>query len=72
MVAQRHEAGGHTGEIASMVLVPEVCDALGGRVPVLAAGGIGTGRHLAAALALGASGLAVTHVLPVIGPAAVN
>jgi NAD(P)H-dependent flavin oxidoreductase YrpB (nitropropane dioxygenase family) len=57
VVAQGYEAGGHTGEIASMVLVPEVCDALGGRAPVLAAGGIGTGRQIAAALALGASGV---------------
>jgi NAD(P)H-dependent flavin oxidoreductase YrpB (nitropropane dioxygenase family) len=57
VVAQGYEAGGHTGEIASMVLVPEVCDALGGRAPVLAAGGIGTGRQVAAALALGASGV---------------
>ncbi|HZA12337.1 nitronate monooxygenase family protein [Mycobacterium sp.] len=57
VVAQGNEAGGHTGEIASMVLVPEVVDALGGRAPVLAAGGIGTGRQVAAALALGASGV---------------
>jgi NAD(P)H-dependent flavin oxidoreductase YrpB (nitropropane dioxygenase family) len=57
VVAQGHEAGGHTGEIASMVLVPEVVDALNGEVPVLAAGGIGTGRQIAAALALGASGV---------------
>jgi NAD(P)H-dependent flavin oxidoreductase YrpB (nitropropane dioxygenase family) len=60
VVAQGHEAGGHTGEIASMVLVPEVCDglaALGHKTPVLAAGGIGTGRQVAAALALGASGV---------------
>lgn len=56
VVAQGHEAGGHTGEIASMVLVPEVVDAVGDRVPVLAAGGIGSGRQVAAALALGASG----------------
>jgi NAD(P)H-dependent flavin oxidoreductase YrpB (nitropropane dioxygenase family) len=55
VVAQGYEAGGHTGEIASMVLVPEVCDAVD--VPVLAAGGIGTGRQVAAALALGASGV---------------
>ncbi len=57
VVAQGHEAGGHTGEIASMVLVPEVVDAVGDRAPVLAAGGIGTGRQVAAALALGASGV---------------
>jgi NAD(P)H-dependent flavin oxidoreductase YrpB (nitropropane dioxygenase family) len=57
VVAQGHEAGGHTGEVASMVLVPEVVDALQGKVPVLAAGGIGTGRQVAAALALGASGV---------------
>jgi NAD(P)H-dependent flavin oxidoreductase YrpB (nitropropane dioxygenase family) len=56
VVAQGYEAGGHTGEIASMVLVPEVVDAVGD-TPVLAAGGIGTGRQVAAALALGASGV---------------
>ena len=56
VVAQGYEAGGHTGEIASMVLVPEVVDAVGS-TPVLAAGGIGTGRQVAAALALGASGV---------------
>ena len=57
VVAQGYEAGGHTGEIASMVLVPEIVDAVGDRVPVLAAGGIGCGRQIAAALALGASGV---------------
>ncbi len=57
VVAQGYEAGGHTGEIASMVLVPEVVDAVGPRVPVLAAGGIGCGRQIAAALALGAVGV---------------
>ena len=56
IVAQGYEAGGHTGEIASMVLVPEVVDAVGRQVPVLAAGGIGCGRQIAAALALGAVG----------------
>jgi NAD(P)H-dependent flavin oxidoreductase YrpB (nitropropane dioxygenase family) len=57
VVAQGYEAGGHTGEIASMVLVPEVVDAVGADVPVLAAGGIGSGRQVAAALALGAAGV---------------
>jgi NAD(P)H-dependent flavin oxidoreductase YrpB (nitropropane dioxygenase family) len=57
VVAQGYEAGGHTGEIASMVLVPEIADAVGARVPVLAAGGIGCGRQIAAALALGAVGV---------------
>jgi NAD(P)H-dependent flavin oxidoreductase YrpB (nitropropane dioxygenase family) len=57
VVAQGYEAGGHTGEIASMVLVPEIVDAVGADVPVLAAGGIGSGRQIAAALALGASGV---------------
>ena len=57
VVAQGYEAGGHTGEIASMVLIPEVVDAVGRRVPVLAAGGIGSGRQIAAALALGAVGV---------------
>jgi NAD(P)H-dependent flavin oxidoreductase YrpB (nitropropane dioxygenase family) len=57
VVAQGYEAGGHTGEIASMVLVPEIVDEVGDRVPVLAAGGIGCGRQIAAALALGAAGV---------------
>ncbi len=57
VVAQGYEAGGHTGEIATMVLVPEVVDAVGGDVPVLAAGGIGSGRQIVAALALGAAGV---------------
>jgi NAD(P)H-dependent flavin oxidoreductase YrpB (nitropropane dioxygenase family) len=56
VVAQGYEAGGHTGEIGSMVLIPEIVDAVGDRVPVLAAGGIGCGRQVAAALALGAAG----------------
>jgi NAD(P)H-dependent flavin oxidoreductase YrpB (nitropropane dioxygenase family) len=55
IVAQGTEAGGHTGEVSTMVLVPEVVDAVA-PVPVLAAGGIGSGRQLAAALALGADG----------------
>jgi NAD(P)H-dependent flavin oxidoreductase YrpB (nitropropane dioxygenase family) len=56
IVAQGTEAGGHTGEIASMVLIPEVVDAVA-PTPVLAAGGIGSGRQAAAALALGAQGV---------------
>ncbi len=55
IVAQGGEAGGHTGEVATMVLVPEVVDAVG-PIPVLAAGGIATGRQLAAGMALGADG----------------
>lgn len=57
IIAQGTEAGGHTGDVATMVLVPEVVDAVGPDVPVLAAGGIGTGRQIAAALALGAQGV---------------
>ncbi|TDC69239.1 nitronate monooxygenase [Actinomadura sp. GC306] len=56
IVAQGGEAGGHTGEISTMVLVPEVVDTVA-PVPVLAAGGIATGRQMAASLALGASGV---------------
>lgn len=56
IVAQGYEAGGHTGEIAGMVLTPDIVDAVGPDVPVLAAGGIGSGRQMAAALALGAQG----------------
>jgi len=56
IVAQGTEAGGHTGEVATMVLVPEVVDAVG-PVPVLAAGGIARGRQIAAAMALGAEGV---------------
>lgn len=56
IVAQGGEAGGHTGEVATMVLVPEVVDAVA-PLPVLAAGGIATGRQIAAALALGAEGV---------------
>jgi NAD(P)H-dependent flavin oxidoreductase YrpB (nitropropane dioxygenase family) len=56
IVAQGTEAGGHSGDVATMVLVPEVVDAVGS-TPVLAAGGIGSGRQVAAALALGAQGV---------------
>ena len=56
IIAQGYEAGGHTGEIATMVLVPEVVDAVA-PIPVLAAGGIGSGRQITASLALGAQGV---------------
>lgn len=56
IIAQGTEAGGHCGEISTMVLVPEVVDTVGPDVPVLAAGGIGSGRQMAAAMALGAQG----------------
>jgi NAD(P)H-dependent flavin oxidoreductase YrpB (nitropropane dioxygenase family) len=57
LVAQGTEAGGHCGDVSTMVLVPEVVDAVGPDVPVLAAGGIGRGRQMAAAMALGAQGV---------------
>ena len=56
IIAQGAEAGGHTGEVGTMVLVPEIVDAVA-PVPVLAAGGIGRGRQMAAAMALGAQGV---------------
>jgi NAD(P)H-dependent flavin oxidoreductase YrpB (nitropropane dioxygenase family) len=56
VVAQGAEAGGHTGSISSMVLWPQVIDAIA-PIPVLAAGGIGRGRQMAAALAMGAAGV---------------
>jgi enoyl-[acyl-carrier protein] reductase II len=57
VIAQGTEAGGHTGTVATMPLVPQIVDAVGERVPVVAAGGIFDGRGLAAALALGADGV---------------
>ena len=56
IIAQSYEAGGHTGEIGGMVLIPEIVDAVA-PTPVLGAGGIGNGRQMAAALALGAQGV---------------
>ena len=55
LVAQGTDAGGHTGSIGTFSLVPQIVD-LAGDVPVLAAGGVATGRHLAAAMVLGAQG----------------
>ncbi|CDO09543.1 nitronate monooxygenase [Mycolicibacterium cosmeticum] len=59
IVAQGTEAGGHCGEVSTLVVVPEVLEALaaiGSSTPVLAAGGIVTGRQMAASVALGAAG----------------
>ena len=55
VVAEGMESGGHIGELTTMVLVPQVVDAL--RIPVIAAGGFADGRGLVAALALGAQGI---------------
>ena len=59
LVVQGTEAGGHCGEVSTMVLVPEVIKAIKGvrDVPVLAAGGIMTGRQMAACMAMGAAGV---------------
>jgi NAD(P)H-dependent flavin oxidoreductase YrpB (nitropropane dioxygenase family) len=56
IVAQGTEAGGHCGEVTTLVLIPEVIEAIDGAVPVLAAGGIVTGRQMAATVAMGADG----------------
>ncbi len=57
VIAQGTEAGGHTGTVATMALVPQIVDVVEGRVPVVAAGGLFDGRGLAAALTLGAEGV---------------
>ncbi len=57
VVAQGTEGGGHTGTVATMALIPQVVDAVGDKVPVVAAGGLFDGRGLAASLALGADGV---------------
>jgi NAD(P)H-dependent flavin oxidoreductase YrpB (nitropropane dioxygenase family) len=73
VVAQGHEAGGHTGRVGTFALTPQVVDAIS-PTPVVVAGGVGDGRGLAAALVLGAQGVWVgtaflatneAHVLPV-------
>ncbi len=56
LVAQGYDAGAHTGVIGTYSLVPQIVD-MAGDVPVLAAGGVATGRHLVAALAMGAQGV---------------
>jgi NAD(P)H-dependent flavin oxidoreductase YrpB (nitropropane dioxygenase family) len=56
LIAQGSEAGGHVGSVSSMVLWPQLIDAVA-PMPVLAAGGIGRGRQFAAAMALGAAGI---------------
>jgi len=57
VIAEGTEAGGHVGELTTMTLVPQVCDAVD--VPVIAAGGIGDGRGIAAAFMLGAEGVQI-------------
>jgi NAD(P)H-dependent flavin oxidoreductase YrpB (nitropropane dioxygenase family) len=56
LVAQGYDAGAHTGQIGTFSLVPQIVD-MAGEVPVLAAGGVATGRHVAASYALGAAGV---------------
>ena len=55
VIAEGQESGGHIGELTTMAIVPQVCDAV--QIPVLAAGGIADGRGFAAALMLGAQGV---------------
>ena len=57
VIAEGGESGGHIGELTTMALVPQVCDAV--KIPVIAAGGIADGRQLAAAFMLGAVGVQV-------------
>lgn len=57
LVAAGVEGAGHNSDVSTMVLVPEIVDAAAGRVPVLAGGGIGNGRQIAAAQTLGAQGV---------------
>lgn len=57
VIAEGQESGGHIGELTTMAVVPQVVDAVGGDVPVLAAGGIADGRGMAASFMLGACGV---------------
>lgn len=59
VLVQGGEGGGHTGPVPTSLVLPQVVDALGGRIPVIAAGGYFDGRGLVAALAYGASGIAM-------------
>ncbi|MDA2967951.1 MAG: nitronate monooxygenase [Actinomycetota bacterium] len=59
VLVQGGEGGGHTGAVPTTILLPQVVDAVAGRVPVIAAGGFFDGRGLVAALAYGASGVAM-------------
>ena len=59
VLVQGGEGGGHTGAVPTTILLPQVVDAVAGRVPVIAAGGFFDGRGLVAALAYGASGIAM-------------
>ncbi|NQZ11158.1 MAG: nitronate monooxygenase, partial [Algicola sp.] len=56
VIAQGYDAAGHTGAVGTFSIVPEIA-AMAGDTPIIAAGGVTTGRHLAAALCLGASGV---------------
>ncbi len=57
IIAEGTESGGHVGEMTTMALVPQIVDAV--KIPVIAAGGIASGRQLVAAMALGAKGVQV-------------
>lgn len=59
VIAQGGEGGGHTGSVPTSLLVPQVVDAVGAHIPVIAAGGFHDGRGLVAALAYGADGIAM-------------
>ncbi|HLN41234.1 MAG TPA: nitronate monooxygenase [Acidimicrobiales bacterium] len=59
VIAQGAEGGGHTGQVPTSLLLPQVCDAVGDKVAVIGAGGFSTGRGLVAALAYGAAGIAM-------------